>query len=287
MDLFLSFREKAGHHSNSQLTNTTARLSQHALYDPDNYREQRSGRKYARNLSDLANNLEYESDRVEDTLRYGCPDDVRKRNEETLIKPLESTGISLHESLRTDIADDELLKLYEKTVESLDKENVETSENIAGKPVSPRDAQWYVNPNHMTSTEAPTLQSVGQTYRKGGRVAHNYSDRDKTALRHFPVTLGSAYELCAEGFPEYKAMLTKAPPSMRMSWSRSRSTSPTRRSHVARVRDHFDEKQDLEKLYLTTAEAPHIGIYSQTCVKRPNKTRQILGFSDRWLLIAA
>ena len=189
-----------------------------------------------------------------DTLKYGCPEEVRKQHEETLVKPLEATGESLRESLRTDIPDDELLKLYEKKVESLD------TENVAGKPVSPRDSQWYVNPNHLFSTEAPTLQSVGQTCRKGGKIAPSYSDRDKTALRYFPVTLGSAYELCAEGFPEYKAMLTKAPPSVRMSWSRSRSASPTRRSHVARVRDHFDEKQDLEKLYLTTAEAPHIGM---------------------------
>ena len=27
--------------------------------------------------------------------------------------------------------------------------------------------------------------------------------------------------------------------------------------------------------------------YSQTCVKRPYKTRHIFGFSDRWLLTAA
>ena len=28
-------------------------------------------------------------------------------------------------------------------------------------------------------------------------------------------------------------------------------------------------------------------MYSQTCVKRPYKTRHVFGFSDRWLLIAA
>ena len=167
----------------------------------------------------------------------------------------------MHECLRTDIADDELLKLYEKSVEILDKENTDTLENIGGKPLSPRDSQWFVNPNHLPLTEAPTLQSVGQTFRRSDRVAQNYSDRDKFALKHFPITLGSAYELCAEGFPEYKAMLTKAPPSVRMQWSRSRSASPMRKSHIARVRDHFDEEQDLEKLYLTTAEAPNIGTF--------------------------
>ena len=35
------------------------------------------------------------------------------------------------------------------------------------------------------------------------------------------------------------------------------------------------------------ATAKKFWIYSQTCVKRPYKTRHILGFSDRWLLIAA
>ena len=28
-------------------------------------------------------------------------------------------------------------------------------------------------------------------------------------------------------------------------------------------------------------------LYSQTCLKRPYKTRHIFGFSDKWLLIAA
>ena len=258
MYIYFYFREKSGYNGNSSLTNTTARLSQHTLYNPDNYRE-RKGRKHAKTLSDLADNLEYVSDRVDHTLnRRFLHDDVKieKELEETMTKPTLTnptlTKASLHESLRTDLSDDELLRLYEEKLEDMD--------NIGGKPISPRDSQWYINPNHLSTTvEAPTLQSVGQTYREGEMAKDNYSDKDRVALRYFPVTLGTAYELCAEDFPEARPMLTSAPPSMRQSRARSRSATRLRNSHTVRIRDKFDENQALEKLYLTTAEAPAIG----------------------------
>ena len=253
----INFREKSGFYGKSSLTNTTSRLSQHALYDPDNYRD-RKGMTYAKTLSDLANNLEYVSEKVDHTLNTLCkrsPTDDVKTNvklEETTISKPTMTKASLHESLRTDITDDELLRLYEEKIEDID--------NMGGKPISPRESQWYVNPNHLSSTiEAPTLQSVGHTFRKGEKVQDNYSDKDKIALSYFPVTLGSAYDLCAEEFPEAKPMLSSAPPSMRQRKPRSRSATRLRNSHTVRISDKFDENQDLEKLYLTTAEAPTIG----------------------------
>ena len=252
------------------MTNTTSRLSQHALYNPDNYREKKyAEKKYATSLSDLANNLEYVSDRVDHTLSKGfipvCDDHKESTKEptETLSRPkltmFDVTQPSLQESLRTDISEEELIKLYEEKIGKLD--------SISGRPVSPRDSQWYVNPNHLSTTgEAPTLQSIGQTFRNGEKIEQNYSDKDHIALNYFPVTLGSAYELCAEEFPEARPLLSTAPPSMRQSRSRSKQSRPRSKSATGlrrsqTFRDRFDEKQPVEKLYLTTAEAPCIGKY--------------------------
>ena len=150
------------------------------------------------------------------------------------------------ETLRTDLTDDELLQLYEDHVGEVD--------SLSGRPTSARDAQWYVNPNHLTGhTEAPTLQSIGKTHRYGRKSKVEFADKDKIAHNNFPVTLGSSYELCALNYPASEPMNVSAPPSMR------RSKSATR-THKFRSYDRsFNDKADIDRLYLLTKEAPVIG----------------------------
>ena len=45
-------------------------------------------------------------------------------------------------------------------------------------------------------------------------------------------------------------------------------------------------RKDTRQSYDIQVRTLPFGSYSQTCVKRPYTTRQIFGFSDRWLLIA-
>ena len=250
------YRERPEQLSNSRITNTTTHLSQHSVYNPDNYREKRE-KRYATSIGDLANNLEYLSDKVSDTLMKGVTfsEDLKGYGDQNIVKKsnkdFEYSKPSFGESLRTDLSEDELLRLYEKKVGELD--------SLSGKPVSPRDSQWYVNPNHLETTgEAPTLQSIGSSYRKGKFRSHErFSDKDTVALKHFPVTLGSAYELCALDFPASEPMNVTAPPSMRP--ARSKSASRLMRSKMFTGYDKFDPSKSLDKLYLTTAEAPITG----------------------------
>ena len=259
---FIFFRERAECPTNSQLTLTTSRLSQHDIYNPDNYREKKHQKIYARSLTDLANNLEYLSDRVDTTLSKGVTfknedreieDEIRRELRQEVSAASFKKPVKLTESLRRDLDEDNLLDLYEKHVGEVD--------DMSGKPVSPRDSQWYVNPNHLDTTcEAPTLQSIGKTYRYGEKCQIEYADKDKVALRHFPVTLGSSYELCALDYPASDTLNHTAPPSMRT--GRSKSASRIGRSHTFRTVDRsFREGQSLDKLYLMTKEAPTIGRY--------------------------
>lgn len=211
-------------------------------------------------MTDLANNLEVLSSEVDETLANGKTlNDVRIDREiekelkyqKALRKEIKASQFTLpvpHESLRTDLDEDELLKLYEDHVGNVD--------SFSGKPTSPENAQWYLNPNHLSGyTDAPTLQSVGKTYRYGKKAKADYSDKDRVAHEHFPVTLSSSYELCALNYPASEPLNTSAPPSMR----RSRSKSATRH-HKFRTPDrYFNEEQDIDKMYLMTKEAPVIG----------------------------
>ncbi|XP_045197716.2 uncharacterized protein LOC123552264 [Mercenaria mercenaria] len=264
-----SYWERSEYPTNSQLTLTTSRLSQHSIYNPDNYRERKHEKKYARSLTDLANNLEYLSDKVDNTLSKGVTfkdedrqieDEIRQELREEIEASTFTKPVKMTESLRRDLDEDNLLDLYEKHVGEID--------DLSGKPTSPRDAQWFVNPNHLDTTcEAPTLQSIGKTYRYGDKCKKNYADKDSVALDFFPVTLGSSYELCALDYPASEPLNRTAPPSLRTGRSksasrlgRSKSASRLGRSHQFRTVDRsFNEKQDLDKLYLMTKEAPTIG----------------------------
>jgi hypothetical protein len=220
-------------------------------------------KKYATTLSDLANNLEYLSDRVDTTLSKGVTfknddreieEEIRRELRQRVDASSFTKPVKLTESLRRDLDEDDLLDLYEKHVGEID--------DFSGKPTSPRDAQWYVNPNHLdTTSEAPTMQSIGKTYRYGDRCKSEYADKDKVALDNFPVTLGSSYELCALDFPASDPLNQTAPPSLRT--GRSKSASRIGRSHTFRTVDKsFNPEQNLDKLYLMTKEAPTIGKYN-------------------------
>lgn len=254
------FRERSEYPTNSMLTCTTSRLSQHSIYNPDNYRELKREKKYAKSMTDLAYNLEYLSDKVDHTLTKGVSfinkdkqteaavsQDLRgKIDASDFVKPVKK-----YETLRGDLSEEELLDLYEKRVGELDE--------MSGRPKSPRDSQWYVNPNHLDTTcEAPTLQSIGKTFRYGEKSKNIYADKDRIAFDYFPVTLGSSYEMCALDYPASEPLNHTAPPSMRS--GRSKSASRLSRSQTFRTKDRsFNEQQDLEKMYLMTQEAPSIG----------------------------
>lgn len=260
--LFFSFfREKGEFLSNSKLTGTTSQLSQHSIYNPDNYREKRLTKKYAKSMTDLANNLEYLSDRVNDTLTEGISlkrmdkeieDEIRKEVREEIKASTFSKPISVNETLRSGLDEDKLLDLYEKRVGELDE--------MSGRPVSPRDSQWFVNPNHLNTTcEAPTLQSIGKSYRYGEKSKAGLSDKDRVALEHFPVTLGSSYEMSALDYPASEPLNKTAPPSMRT--SRAKSDTKLGRIVTFRTKDRsFKSNKNLDKIYLMTKEAPVTGM---------------------------
>ncbi|KAL4233197.1 hypothetical protein ACF0H5_007881 [Mactra antiquata] len=246
--------------SNSKLTGTTAQLSQHSIYNPDNYREKRQTRKQAKSLTDLANNLEYLSDRVSETLTEGVSlkhvdkeieDEIRKEVKQKLEASTFSKPLSVNETLRGDLEEDQLLDLYEKRVGEMDE--------MSGKPVSPREAQWFINPNHLDTTcNAPTLQSIGRSYRYGSKSKTGFSDKDRTALDHFPVTLASSYEMSALDYPASEPLNKTAPPSMRT--SRAKSATKLGASVSFRTPDRsFKGTQDFDKLYLMSKEAPVTG----------------------------
>lgn len=214
-------------------------------------------------MTDLASNLEYLSNQVDHTLTKGVPfknedklleDEIRQE----LSKNIEASNFAkpskLSETLRQHLSEDDLLDLYEKHVDEVG--------NMSGKPTSPRDSQWYVNPNHLETTcEAPTLQSIGKTYRYGEKSRNEYADRDRVAHNYFPVTLGSSYKMCALDYPASYPMNYTAPPSMRS--GRSKSATRLGRSKTFRTPDRsFKITQDIDKLYFMTREAPTIGKYS-------------------------
>lgn len=232
------------------------------MTDPSNIRGRPKEKTYARSMVDLANNLEVLGNEVDETLVGGKTLRDAKIDREIQrelefqkelrenIKADQFTLSAPNETLKTSMTEDELLQLYEDHVGEVD--------SLSGKPRSPRDAQWYVNPNHLSgTTEAPTLQSIGRTYRYGEQSKSTYSDKDKVALDHFPVTLGSSYEMCALDYPASEPMNSSAPPSMRRSRSKS---APRYRTFRAPDRS-FSDKQNIDKMFLMTKEAPVIGKY--------------------------
>ncbi|WAR07516.1 hypothetical protein MAR_017474 [Mya arenaria] len=256
-----SYWERKEYYPNSSLTGTTAQLSQHSIYNPDNYRVKK--KVYARSMTDLANNLQVLSHEVDNTLKKGVPYDYGEIDKE-IAKEMqyqrqlkkEITAADFREpfpgeTLRTELDEDELLRMYEERVKQLE---------LTGKPKSPRESQWFVNPNHIVgnTSEAPTLQSVGRSYRYGKTNENVMSDKDKKAMDFFPATFSSAYEMCALDYPACETLNASAPPSMRM--SRSKSASKLNKSYTFRTPDRsFRDDQDLDKLFLLTNEAPTIG----------------------------
>ncbi|KAH3739495.1 hypothetical protein DPMN_046147 [Dreissena polymorpha] len=211
-------------------------------------------------MTDLANNLEVLKSEVDQTLTKG----VTFHEQENIDKEIEQekayqrklrTEISAEqfaqpvkgETLRTELDEDELLKLYEERVKELE---------LSGKPKSPKESQWYVNPSHIQSTsEAPTLQSIGRSYRYGKSSEKERSEKDENAFKYFPNTFGSSYEMCALDYPASAHMDSSAPPSMRT--SRSKSASRLTQSYTFRTPDRsFKDHQALDKMYLMTSEAP-------------------------------
>ena len=258
---FSHFRERKGFYPNSTLTGTTARLSQNSIYNPDNYKDKKT--VYARSLTDLANNLQVLSKEVDQTLKYGVRGydegeidraiEKEVKYQRQLRKEIEASQFSdpvPGETLRSELEDDELLKMYEERVQQLE---------LSGAPKSPKESQWYVNPNHLANTsEAPTLQSIGRLFRYGKGSEKVRADKDRIALDHFPVTMGSSYEMSALDYPASEPLDRTAPPSMRR--TRSKSASRLGRSFTFRAPDRsFRDDQHLDKQYLMTSEAPVIG----------------------------
>lgn len=210
-DVFSSFREKPREFlTNSLKTSTSQNLSNTLL-------SSRGGS--ARRL--LMNSAEHSHDlRLEETNGHDSYTDQDKSELSLDLGSLNSSlnksynkSVSFNNKLHVSRLDDEEGDLQEEFAEELQKlidreiEDSElTQEDLAGKPVSPKDSAWYTEPLHLTkNTEFPVFEQLGikeptvsSMKRSAGMTGTELAQRrvatecslSEEARLYFPVTLG-------------------------------------------------------------------------------------------------
>lgn len=228
--MFVYFREKPSYLSNSKLTNTSSRLSQHTYFDPENYRE----RHYVKSLGDLASNLQ--------DLSLQFKQKENKNVSFDNISPSKKHSETFH-------TDAELARLRNSDL------------SFSGKYLSDDDSQWFRrrSQHHKGSYAhssldfekrphtARYLTSTGEEelYTPEERGIFPLSISDSLCLSYFPVTMSAPYEL---------SYIDANPDSS----SKNHSIRP---KSAAMVKSAYKmkERNGVDREYFMTSEAPTIG----------------------------
>ncbi|XP_071800897.1 uncharacterized protein [Asterias amurensis] len=270
----ISFDKPKDYLTNSQRTISTRNLSQTTLYRPDSQTSTRDTLRSSHSTPKRRQNKEHSSRKHEETdsvfdaeSLFGSMNggtEARKQRRERSLFPRDSelsldlTNLSnsLSKSLNKSVSfsehlihtngskyndEDELDDSFEdelhKLIEEDRKENQRFEEDLAGKPKSREESQWFTGPVHLTKdSEYPIFQSLGidiprvsPVNRTAGMIGTEIAQRkianqmhlDDFTRSYFPVTLGE--------MPSIMRTVTPQPPnSVSKKYARAQSAKESR-----------------------------------------------------------
>ncbi|OWF45859.1 uncharacterized protein LOC110456400 isoform X1 [Mizuhopecten yessoensis] len=233
-----SFWEKPAYLNNSQITNSSIRLtSKHTMFNPEKY----SDRHYVKSLGDIANNLGNLSANLNRSVSFS--------------NKLQSKGISNNSASKFIDTEEELSRLRSQTSDL----------SFRGHPLRENENDWLNTANTMMSqriasnykTSYPYEGEMDKEKEYTGQEKTEYplSTRDSLSLRFFPVTMSAPYELSYidSNVPSTKIhnIRPKSAPRLTSKPGKSKSmVGPFTRS-------------DVDKMFLMSSEAPVTGASSK------------------------
>ncbi|XP_033739934.1 uncharacterized protein LOC117327188 [Pecten maximus] len=234
-----SYWEKPSYLNNSQITNSSSRLtSQHTMFNPAKY----SDKHHVKSLGDIANKL--------GNLRANLDRNVSFSNK------LQSREIS-NNSLRTNFidTDDELSRLRSQTSDL----------SFRGQPLRENENDWLNRSNSLMSQRITNTYKTSYPYQgemeeeeeftKQEKMEYPLSTKDSLSLRYFPVTMSAPYELSyldinVPSNKKHNIRPKSAPRFTSMSGKSKSKVGPFNRS-------------DVDKMFLMSSEAPATALSSK------------------------
>ncbi|XP_060082048.1 uncharacterized protein LOC132561343 [Ylistrum balloti] len=234
-----SFWEKPAYLTNSQITNSSTRLtSQHTMFNPAKY----SDRHYVKSLGDIANNLGNLSANLDKSVSFS--------------KKLQSKEFS-NKSLTNFInTEDELSQLRSQSSDL----------SFRGQPLRVNENDWLNRSNSWMSQNITNKYKTSNPYKgemdeeeeftKQEKIEYPLSTNDSLSLRFFPVTMSAPYEL---SYLDINVPSTKKHSIRPKSAPRFTTSKPSKsQSKVGPF-----TRSDVDKMFLMSSEAPATALSSK------------------------
>lgn len=222
-----SYWEKPTYLNNSQIENSSARLSQHTMFNPEMYKD----RHYVKSLTDIANNLGNLSDNLNRSVSFS-----------NKLQSKQISNNSLADYRNTD------RDLYQLRAQSSDL-TFGTRSASAGALMSPR-----VMPGFASRTRSGEIDD-DDVYTRTEKMEYPLTTSDSLSLRYFPVTMSAPYELTYLDMNVPSAKKHNIRPK---SAPRLTSMASTSKSNLKQF-----TRGDVDKMFLMSSEAPVTGSSSK------------------------
>lgn len=227
------FREKPTYLNNSQIENSSARLSQHTMFNPEMYKD----RHYVKSLTDIANNLGNLSDNLNRSVSFS-----------NKLQSKQISNNSLADYRNTD------RDLYQLRAQSSDL-TFGTRSASAGALMSPR-----VMPGFASRTRSGEIDD-DDVYTRTEKMEYPLTTSDSLSLRYFPVTMSAPYELTYLDMNVPSAKKHNIRPK---SAPRLTSMASTSKSNLKQF-----TRGDVDKMFLMSSEAPVTGNLNNDLISYP------------------